>query len=759
MAHQSLYRRYRPGKFSEVRGQDHVVEALRNAVAQGTEGHAYLFSGPRGTGKTSTARILAKALNCHNVDNGEPCGSCPSCEDMDAGRSFDLFELDAASNNGVDAIRDLVERTAIGSPGRTKVYILDEVHMLSTGASNALLKTLEEPPSHVRFVLATTDPQKVLPTIKSRTQHFEFRLLSAEELEQQVRFIIGDAGLSVDEESIGWVVNQGRGSARDTLSALDQVVAAGGVLQQEEPVDQLYDAWMSEDAGAAIVAVNESLAQGHDPRVLAKVFLDSIRDTFLVSLGAQVPHLRDEDRERHQHWAEALGTAKLTKAMESVGSAAVEMRQAVDPRVPLEVALLRLISHADDGGSSGDGGSGGGPDFRVKKLIERVDALEAALAAGGSAAPRSALSQPSRSASEKAAAPSSAPPPQVPGRPRPAAAEPVPTTPQEAPESSAPETPAHASTPEPDSSPTPSAPTSVDPENVSAETPAAPEPARIAQPEPEPQPAPAASPTQSSTDEVALLNSKLRDHFVESMARSSRAYFRDGAFVDAYATTVVFSLATGVPETQAQRHLGVLSVLVSDVLGRQVEVVLGSGDVRQPARVPRPDDGAISDAVQNNRPAPRGNGPSNAPSSNPQQGNAPAAPPTPPTNEARSAPRPPSASDSSGTASREIPTPPRSAVATRTREIPQPPSAELRESSSPFARPAESRITLPTLPERNESDRDEAPQPTTADDHNDDDYDVDFSELEDATGVAQSAIDLLLKAFPGATIEEKDDGI
>ncbi|MGH9283097.1 MAG: DNA polymerase III subunit gamma/tau, partial [Acidimicrobiales bacterium] len=178
----SLYRRFRPQRFEEVRGQDHVVRALTNAVRDGRVGHAYLFSGPRGTGKTSTARILAKALNCPNLEGGEPCGRCDSCLAVEQGTSLDVHELDAASNNGVDAMRDLVSRAALGTPGRRKVYIVDEVHMLSTAASNALLKTLEEPPAHVVFVLATTDPQKVLPTIRSRTQAFEFRLLGGDVL-------------------------------------------------------------------------------------------------------------------------------------------------------------------------------------------------------------------------------------------------------------------------------------------------------------------------------------------------------------------------------------------------------------------------------------------------------------------------------------------------------------------------------------------------------------------------------------------------
>src|SRR5687767_4029288 len=189
MAYQSLYRRFRPRRFDEVKGQEHVMRALRNAVRDGTVAHAYLFSGPRGTGKTSSARILAKALNCESPVDGEPDGTCESCLAVEGGRSMDVVELDAASNNGVDAMRDLVGRVALGTGGRAKVYIVDEVHMLSAAASNALLKTLEEPPSHVTFVLATTDPQKVLPTIRSRTQHFEFRLLPTSMLEEHLHWV------------------------------------------------------------------------------------------------------------------------------------------------------------------------------------------------------------------------------------------------------------------------------------------------------------------------------------------------------------------------------------------------------------------------------------------------------------------------------------------------------------------------------------------------------------------------------------------
>lgn len=360
------------------------MRTLRNAVGSDSESHAYLFSGPRGTGKTSTARILAKALNCEALDDGEPCGTCESCVAMDAGRSFDLFELDAASNNGVDAVRELVERAAVGSPGRTKVYILDEVHMLTAAASNALLKTLEEPPAHVRFVLATTEPQKVLPTIRSRTQQHRFDLLSAKELEDYVRFVAEDAGLEVDDEAVAHVVRVGNGSARDTLSALDQVVAAGGVATRSEPVGVLFDALEAGDASMAILGIADALSQGHDPRVLGEAFLGEVRDAFLLSLGAEVPGLVDLDRGRLQQRADAVGTAMLARVMESLGAALVEMRQAADPRIPLEVALVRCTSPEAAGGSAagqagGSQSSTGADAELVVSLQRRIERLEARL--------------------------------------------------------------------------------------------------------------------------------------------------------------------------------------------------------------------------------------------------------------------------------------------------------------------------------------------------------------------------------------------
>ncbi len=411
MAYQSLYRRYRPQRFEEIRGQHHVVSALQNAVVKSEVGHAYLLHGPRGTGKTTSARVLAKALNCENLGtDGEPCGECESCLAIEQGRSFDLHELDAASNNKVEDMRDLLGKVNLGNPGRAKVYILDEVHMLTSQAENALLKTLEEPPDHVTWVLATTEPHKVVETIRSRCQVFQLTLLWAEEMAEHVRWVIADAGLDVSDDAIEYVVAAGGGSVRDTLSALDRVVAAGGVVEIDTSTDVMLDAIAGHDVAGALAAVGEASGRGRDSRTIGEAVLASLRDAFLTAMGSPPPRLSPTQAERATELAAAMSPVAMTRAMETLGTALVEMRQAPDPRVDLEVALVRLCRPA--------------ADRSLDALSARVEQLEAALSGGAplstpavAAAPAGTPSPPPKSPVPTESAPPVIAAPSVPDAP------------------------------------------------------------------------------------------------------------------------------------------------------------------------------------------------------------------------------------------------------------------------------------------------------------------------------------------------------
>jgi DNA polymerase-3 subunit gamma/tau len=371
MATQSLYRRYRPRRFSEVKGQDHVVRALRTAVAEGREGQAYLFSGPRGTGKTTSARILAKVLNCENPQDGEPCCECESCLAVERGVSYDVHELDAASNNGVDAMRDLIEKASLGTPGRHKVYILDEVHMLSRAAEAALLKTLEEPPPHVVFVLATTDPQKMSDTIRSRTQHLQFHLLPADTLAEHVRWVAADAGLDVSDAALEQALSRGGGSARDTLSALELVANTGDEGMDVVPLDEFVEAMIDRDPGRALTVIAHAISSGMDPRTLTEELIGFLRNGFLALMAPELVQVPSNRLDALASQAQRLGAAGLVRGIELLGAGLAEMRHAPDPRVLLDVATVQLTAET----ASGD----------TAALLQRIERLERQVAAGAAA--------------------------------------------------------------------------------------------------------------------------------------------------------------------------------------------------------------------------------------------------------------------------------------------------------------------------------------------------------------------------------------
>lgn len=320
-----------------------MVRALQGAVKNQRVSHAYLFSGPRGTGKTTTARILAKALNCEHPLDGDACNKCASCVAITKGTSLDVTELDAASNNGVDDIRDITAGAWHGTPGSWKVYIFDEVHQLSKAASAALLKTLEEPPSHVVFVLATTDPHKVMPTIRSRTQHLEFRLFNGDTLSALLHEVDGAAGLKADDATIEAAVRLGRGSARDALSALDQLIATGSIVETQPEFDALFRALVDADAVAALRSLAELAREGWDPEQLAENFAAEVRQVFLLQVAPEVADAVDSDRDRLIEWGSQLGLPRTVRVLETVGRAMREMKSAPEKIVILEVAMVRLI--------------------------------------------------------------------------------------------------------------------------------------------------------------------------------------------------------------------------------------------------------------------------------------------------------------------------------------------------------------------------------------------------------------------------------
>lgn len=361
MASQALYRKWRSQTFDEIIGQPHVTTTLVNALRLGRVAHAYLFCGPRGTGKTSTARLLAKAVNCLAEEvSDRPCNQCPICVAVNEARLMDLIEIDAASNTGVDDIRDLRDKVSFRpAEARIKFYIIDEVHMLSNSAFNALLKTLEEPPGHVIFVLATTEPEKIPATITSRCQRFDFKRIKLNDMVQRLAHIVSEEGFEADQTALAYIARQGAGSMRDAISLLDQMVAYGGAtitlelvqsvlgLGESQSVIELVDALIDQDVALGLDIINQVVNDGIDPRQFAREVVEHLRAVMLVKLGkgVGVSNFTEETLVAVKSQASRADTALVVNATTRFNAAVAEIRSSLlaMPQLPLELAFVETV--------------------------------------------------------------------------------------------------------------------------------------------------------------------------------------------------------------------------------------------------------------------------------------------------------------------------------------------------------------------------------------------------------------------------------
>jgi DNA polymerase-3 subunit gamma/tau len=581
----ALYRKYRPATFAEVVGQDHVTEPLRAALAAGRVNHAYLFSGPRGCGKTSSARILARSLNCVQGPTPNPCGVCNSCVGLAPGGSgtVDVVELDAASHGGVDDARELRDR-AFYAPAEApyRVFILDEAHMVTTQGFNALLKIVEEPPEHLIFVFATTEPEKVLPTIRSRTHHYPFRLIPPGTLRGLLESICGDEGVKVEPAVYPLVLRAGGGSARDTLSVMDQLLAGAGDdgvtyeraisllgVTDVALIDEMVRGLTANDGSAVYGTLDRVVEAGHDPRRFAADLLERLRDLVLLSAVPDAGqrgliNAPEEELAQMREQVTGLGPATLTRYAEIVHAGLIEMRGATAPRLVLELLCSRMMLPAASA-----------TDAALLQRIEQLEhrpvaaagavAVGAALDDGVQSLPATKFQRPSQRAADPQPEPTPQPA-QPPAQPQPQVQAPAPRQPEPQPQ---PQVQAPPPQPQPQ-----------------AQQPQA-------QPEPEPAPAPAVA-SDGSVD-VATLRRMWSQLLAAIASKSTQAMLMNAAVqsVDGNIVTIAHTSAPLARRLAASQNQDAIAAAIGKVVGGdwQVRVVHGEagggpGAMAAPAAAP-----------------------------------------------------------------------------------------------------------------------------------------------------------------------------